>query len=123
MCLLNVLLQAPLFREESITYLTWESLQLVNRLPVHLEVIKEQIVTTSDKFSVIRTFTACFNKHRIRVVGVQANQAHTLNVQTLGVLNLNFQPIILRYIFYSIETWHPCTFCTKIRTLMDLAEN
>ena len=59
----------------------------------------------------------------IGVVGVQANQVDTIDVHTLGVLNLNFELIILKYNFYSIATWHPWSFNTKIRTSMDLAEN
>ena len=43
--LLNVLLQAGLFRKELVTKLAGESLLLVTRLQVHLEVIQEQIVT------------------------------------------------------------------------------
>ena len=66
---------------------------------------------------------ACLNNFRIRVVGVQENQAHTINSYTPETSNLKFQPILWKYHFYSMATWHPCPFSTEIETLMDLAEN
>ena len=67
--------------------------------------------------------TACLNNFRIRVVGVQENQAHTINSYTLETSNLKFQPILWKYHFYSMATWHPYPFSSEIETSMDLAEN
>ena len=59
----------------------------------------------------------------VRVVGVRGNQKHFGIVWGLEVLNLNIQsnPIINN--FFTIATWHPCPFSTKICSSLDLAEN
>ena len=60
---------------------------------------------------------------RVRTCGVRGNQVHSINVQCLEVLNPNFQPILLLSKYYSIATWHPCTFSTKFWIAVELAEN
>ena len=59
------------------------------------------------------TVTPSLKIFRVRTDGVQGNQVHGFIVQSLEVLNLDFQPIPSRSEFYSIATWHPCTFSTK----------
>ena len=61
--------------------------------------------------------------YRGRICGVQRNQVHSINVQCLDCLNLDFQPILLLSKFYSITTWHPCTLSTKFWMTIELAEN
>ena len=48
--------------------------------------------------------TACLNKFRIRVIGVQGNQVHSITPEGLRIPNPDFQPILSRAKFYSIAT-------------------
>ena len=63
-----------------------------------------------DRSSSLRVLTT----FRVRTGRVQRNQVHNINVQCLETLNPDFQPILLLSKFYSIATWHPFTFSTKI---------
>ena len=85
-------------------------------LPVYLQVSLGLLLTDEHG-------TACLNNFMISDDGVQENQVHTINVPIQEMPNLKFQPIILKYKFYSTAAWHPCTFSSEIETLIDLAEN
>ena len=56
------------------------------------------------QFSVTFRVTPRLKIFRVRTDGVQGNQVHGFIVQSLEVLNLDFQPIPSRSKFYSIAT-------------------